>query len=104
MLSARRMALVIEVVQQRRGGVEIEQGFPRLSGHRQAISLRLPVPDHAGFHRECVLAKALALGPFPQQAEGLLPAKLVRVTHYFSPCCYIWFAFLRVFRGMMGTT
>jgi len=90
-----RVTLVIEVMEEGGGGVEIDERAALGAGEAEAIGFRFPVGDDAGFDREGVLAQVFALGPFPQQGEGLRTPILVFHAHVDS-CCTIWFVFLWV--------
>ena len=107
-LFARRMPLVVEVMQQRGGGVEVHQGFALVSAQSQAVGLRLAIGGDAGLHGQRVLAQALALLSIRSIRARPAPARftVTRIcsSYVISPCCCIWFVFFRVFQGMMGET
>src|ERR1035438_7642482 len=91
MLLGGRMALVVEVVQQRSGGVKLQQRAAFLrrlgSSQTQPVGLSLAERGYAGLHGKGMFAQALALCPFSQQLPCLL-APIHSVTasaHLFSP-------------------
>jgi hypothetical protein len=78
MLVGRGVALVVEVVEQGRGGVELDERGTLLgvagADESQPIGFRLAAGHHAGLHGQRVLAQVLAQGPFGQQLPGLVTA------------------------------
>ena len=71
MLVGRGVALIVVVVQQGRGGVELEHGRALESAQAQPVRFRLAIREDTGLHRQGMLAQALACGPLGQQLPGL---------------------------------
>ncbi len=64
MFFAGRMALIVEVMKQRGGGIEVQQGLALVACEPQPVGFRFAVCKHAGLHGQRVFAQALALSPF----------------------------------------
>src|SRR5438067_1005716 len=79
-LLAGGMALVVEVVQQGSGGVELQETRALLARHGQPVRLLLAVRGDACFHRKCVFPQAFAGGPLGQELPSLFsPVPAIRV-------------------------
>jgi hypothetical protein len=78
------VALVVEIVEQGRGGVKLDERGAIGASQSQPVGLHLAAGSHTGFHGQCVLAQALALGPFSEQLPGLAAAigRFVAGVHY----------------------
>jgi hypothetical protein len=112
-LFGRRVALIIEVVQQGSGGIELDERLtlPGVFMVRQPepICFGLAAGYYADLDRQSVFAQALALCPLRKQSPSLFAA-IERVAcwtisngHFLlSPCCFIWFVILWVYPSMIG--
>src|SRR5579862_1736052 len=94
--------LVVEVVEQASGGVELQKRSALVTSKSAAIGLSFATSSHADFNRQGVLPKALVLGPLDHQLPGFF-APVSRIAacasaHFFTSCCAPWFAFLRGFQ------
>src|SRR5579871_6487306 len=67
MLFERRMAFVVEIVEQGSGRIKRQQLLPLLAGQAEPFSFNFAVGDNARLHTQRMLAKTLASGPFRQQ-------------------------------------
>ena len=65
------MALVVEVVEQGGGGIQLQQRRPRIALEPEPVCLLLAAGHNTGFHGERMFAQAFALGPFGEQLPGL---------------------------------
>jgi hypothetical protein len=61
------MALVVEVMQQSGGGVEVDEGLSIVANEAETPRLLYAVGVDAAFDGECVLEQAGALGEFIEQ-------------------------------------
>ncbi len=71
MLFWRGVAFVVEVVEQRRGGVEVEKFCPLLASETEAVGFRCAARSDTDFDGDGMLAQALALCPLSKQLPGL---------------------------------
>ena len=103
MLLGRGVALVVEVVEQGGGRVELDEARRARRRPAQPVGLGFAAGGDAGLHGQRVLAQAFALGPLGEQLPGLIAAELrspvSAVISHFPPVASIWFAFLRVSSG-----
>src|SRR5580698_7968502 len=98
------MFLVVEVMQQRRGRVELQKLLTRFAGKPLPVRLRRAAGRHANLYRARVFAQAVALRPLGEQPPRLFAPVLrraVRVHKFLPPSCCLWFVILWVFPGMM---
>ena len=109
MFGERGVALVVEVMQQGRCRVEVEQGCALGTVEGESVSLLRGVGDDAGFDGERMFAQAFAGGPLGEELPGggavVVSGRRGRGVfgHGRGPrCCGLWFAFLRVFSGIVG--
>src|SRR5579859_996350 len=119
MLLKRRVALVIEVVEQGSGRIQLQQPVASLACQPEPVGLGFAIGNYAGFDAQGMLAQALALRPFSEQSPGgspvmglMVEGQLFSRTHLgaliishssinahlpWRHSLFLWFVFLRVF-------
>jgi len=101
MFFCRGVALVVEVVEQGGGGVEIQKPGAFVTDETEAVGFYGTASCDADFHSEGVFAEVFGLGPLTEQLPCLVAiVGVIRISgsghEQDFTCCTAWFAFLRV--------
>jgi len=106
MLVSARMALVVEVVEQGRGGVELKQVCALIAGKPKPIGLCFAVGSHADLNCLPMLTQIFSLRPLAEQLPCSLTIEnsvsAISNSHVLNfTCCNVWFAFSRHSSGLL---
>src|ERR1700739_2807744 len=77
MLFLRWMALVVVVLKQAGGGVELDEAGALFPREAEAVSFCLTTGGHTDFYSDGVFAQAFTLGPLGEQLPGLFAAEFL---------------------------
>jgi hypothetical protein len=71
------MALVVEIVKQSGGCVELDEASALVAGKAESVGFRFAAGGHADLHSDRMLAKTLALCPLSEQLPGLFASEFL---------------------------
>src|SRR5258708_26140382 len=79
MLCSCGVALVVEVVEQTSGGVELDEASAFVAGETEAVGFCLAAGGDADFNSDGMFAETFTLGPLGEQLPGLVAAEFLLV-------------------------
>ena len=106
------MALVVVVVKQAGGGVELDEAGALVAVEPEPVGFGFSAGRNADLHSDGMLAKTLALGPLREQLPGLFASEVPLAIFDQSHLCILsvahlgsrFFGFFGVYTGFIGLT
>lgn len=103
MLFGRGVPLVVEVVEQAGGGVQVDKARALVPGEAESIGFYITAGCDADFHSNGVLAQAFALGPLGEQFPCLVAAiSFLSLGSVHALRLYVLHTLVRVSSGIFG--